>query len=305
MLRTFQIDAATLSAPYAWYFIGIEKGYYAEEGIKLELLTAASNTSVPSVLAGEMPFTSGSSAALTAILKGGALKIILTNMDRPGYELWSNRPEVRSLADLQGKMVGIIGRGDTMEIATRIVLGKAGLDPNGVAFVPLGAGAARLAALQSGSVDAAVLGVSDVQRYQQGGAKGVRLSDMTRDVRMLFSGLATSDRLIREDPNLVAGFVRATIKSREYFRRYKEQTLQILATYNHSGRDVNEPDYDNVLATMTADGTLDEDTQSADAKIRAAIVGAETIRPAAEIYDYSVVRTVNEELRRSGWQPSP
>jgi ABC-type nitrate/sulfonate/bicarbonate transport system substrate-binding protein len=302
-VQSLQIDVAVRDAPYAFYFIGIERGYYAEEGLSVELVSSAGSTSVASVLAGEMPFTTASSASLSAILKGGPLKIILTNMDRPAYELWSSQPEIRTLADLQGKSVGIISRGDTMEVSTRLAMRKAGLDADSIAFTPLGPGTARLAAVQSGAVAAAVLGIGDAYRLRQEGPKGNEVADLGQEVRMLFNGLATSDRLLREDPGFVTRFLRATIKSREYFRAFKDETLAIVSQYNGAPREVNEPDYDSIVATFTPDGTLPEDVQVADAGVRAELIGAPTVRSPAEIYDYSLARTIYAELKRSGWQP--
>jgi NitT/TauT family transport system substrate-binding protein len=304
-LQPLAIDVAVRDAPYAFYFIGIERGYYAEEGLAIDLVSSGGSTSVAAVLSGEMPFTTASSASLSAILKGGPLKIILTNMDRPAYELWSSQPEIRTLADLEGKSVGIISRGDTMEVSTRLAMLQAGLDPDTVAFTALGAGTARLAAVQSGAVQAAVLGIGDAYKLRQGGPKGYEVADLGREVRMLFNGLATSDRLLREDPDLVTRFLRATIKSREYFRTYKEETLRIVGKYNDAAREVNEPDYDSIIATLTPDGTLPDDVQVADAAVRAGLIGAPTVRPPAEIYDYGVTRAIYADLKRTGWQPTP
>jgi NitT/TauT family transport system substrate-binding protein len=304
-LQSVQIDVAVRDAPYAFYFIGIERGYYAAEDLEVELVTSGGSTSVASVLAGEMPFTTASSASLSAILKGGPLKIILTNMDRPAYELWSSQPSVRTLADLQGRSVGIISRGDTMEVSTRLAMRQAGLDAERIAFTPLGAGTARLAAVQSGAVDAAVLGVGDAYKLRQQGPRGYEVADLGREVRMLFNGLATSDRLLHDDPGLVTRFLRATIKSREYFRAFKEETLAIVSQYNGASRDVNEPDYDSIMATFTPDGTLPEDVQIADAAVRGELIQAPTVRGPNEIYDYSRARTIYAELKQSGWHPQP
>jgi NitT/TauT family transport system substrate-binding protein len=305
VLRSVPIDVAVKDAPYAFYFIGMEKGYYAEEGLAVELVSSAGSTSVASVLSGEMPFTTAASASLSAILKGGPLKIILTNMDRPAYELWSSGPEIRTLSDLQGKSVGIISRGDTMEVSTRLAMLQAGLDADAVAYMPLGAGTARLAALESGAVPAAVLGIGDAYKLRQDGPRGHEVADLSREVHMQFNGLATSDRLLHDDPDLVRRFVRATIKSREYFKAYKEETLRIVAQYNGASREVNEPDYDSIIATLTPDGTLAEDVQVADSIVRAGLIGAPDVAPPEQIYDYSLARSIYAELRRTGWEPKP
>jgi ABC-type nitrate/sulfonate/bicarbonate transport system substrate-binding protein len=250
-----------------------------------------------------MPFTTAASASLSAILKGGPLKIILTNMDRPAYELWSSRPDIRTLGDLQGQAVGVISRGDTMEISTRLALKQAGLDPDGVAYTALGPGTARLAAVESGALPAAVLGIGDAYKLRQAGPKGHPVADLGRDVKMLFNGLATSDRLLKEDPDLVMRFLRATIKSREFFRAHREATLQIIGQYNGAAREVNEPDYDSIIATMTPDGTLPDEVQTTDTAVRAALLSMPSVRPSSEIYAYGLTRRINQELRTAGWQP--
>ena len=303
--RTIKLDIANTSAPYAWYYVGQAKGYFAEEGIQLEPTTTNGSVGIPAVLSGEMPFTTGAAASLTAILKGGDLRVVFANLDRPSFELWSARPDIHTLQDLVGQTVGVIGRGDTTEISTRLALQRAGIDPDSVAYTPLGAGQQRLAALLAGSIAASPLGVSDVQRLKQStGYKGVLIANL-RDARMLFNGLATSERLIREDPALVEGFTRAIMKSRLYIRAHKEETLQILEQASSSDRSIVEPDYDSAVDSMTPDGTIDEDTQRTDTEVRAALVGVPTPKSIDQVYDFSFVRKANDELARTGWQPAP
>ncbi len=303
--RTIKVDYASYSAVYAPHFIAAEKGYYAEEGLAMEMVQAPGTTGIAAVLSGETHFTTSASSSLSAILTGSPMKIVYTNADRPGYELWSSAPEIRTLSDISGKSVGIAGRGDTMEISTRLLLAKHGLNPDGVTFAALGFGSGRLAAVESGAVAAAILGVADVERLKQDGPpSGHRLADVSQEVKMLYTGVATGDRLIAEDPQLVYTFLRGTLKAREYFKRYKDETLAILGKYNELPREINEPDYESVLTTMTEDGTLAPDVQAADAKVRAEIIGAESQRPTSEMYDYSFVTRAHEELSRAGWQPA-
>src|SRR5579884_1025546 len=128
-LRHVKVAFPAKDAHYAPYLIAIEKGYYAQEGIEVEILDAAGNIGVDSVIAGDAQFTTSASVALSAILKGAPLKIIFSHMDRPDYEIWSSQPNVQQLGDLQGKAVGVIGRGDSTEISARMVFAQRGLDP--------------------------------------------------------------------------------------------------------------------------------------------------------------------------------
>ena len=298
-LRKVTADFAAKTAHYAPHFIAIDKGYYADERIALEIVGGG----VAALLAGQSNFTTSPSSLLTAILKGANMKIVYTNLDRPNYQLWSSQPGVRTLQDLPGKSVAVYSRGDTMEICARLLLIKAGLDPNGVAYTALGSDPVVFSAVTAGSVTAGFLTVADVENLKRVGPKGSLLADTSKDVKMLFTGVGTSDKLLQQEPTLVEGFLRATIKGREYYKRYKDETVAILMKYNGGSRDANSADYDSVLATMTDDGTLSTEVAATDTKVRASLIGVSTVRPLDEIYDYRLVQKIYAALRQSHWQP--
>jgi len=298
-LRKVTADFAAKTAHYAPHFIAIDKGYYADERIALEIIGGG----VAALLAGQSTFTTSPSSLLTAILKGADMKIVYTNLDRPNYQLWSSQPEVKTLQDLSGKSVAVYSRGDTMEICARLLLIKAGLDPNGVAYTALGSDPVVLSAIMAGSVTAGFLTVADVEHLKRVGPKGSLLADTSKDVKMLFTGVGTSDKLLQQDPSLVEGFLRATIKGREYYKRYKDETVAILMKYNGGSRDANSADYDSVRATMTDDGTLSTEVAATDTRVRAGLIGINTVRPLNEIYDYSLVKKIYADVRQSNWQP--
>jgi ABC-type nitrate/sulfonate/bicarbonate transport system substrate-binding protein len=302
-LRHLRVAFPAKDAHYAPYLIAIEKGYFAQEGLEVEILDAAGNVGVDAVIAGDAEFTTSAGVALSAILKGAPLKIVFSHMDRPNYEIWSSQPGIQQIGDLEGKAVGVIGRGDSTEISTRMALIKRGLDPNGVAYTALGPGGSRLAAVQSGAVAAAVLSITDVEQLKKVDPRSHLVLDVANDVSMLFNGAATTDRLLRDEPAVVAGFLRAVLKGREYFKQYRDETLDVVGRYNGQPRETTEPVYRSIVPAMTADGTLSDDAQRADAKVRAALIGADGVRPIEQIFDYATVRRVGGELQRSGWRP--
>ena len=70
-------------------------------------------------------------------------------------------------------------------------------------------------------------------------------------------------------------------------------------------RDANEADYDDTLPILTEDGTAPLDDARADAALRAQLNGIEQVPPVEQMYDYSLVREAYQELRASGWKPTP
>lgn len=173
-----RFSVAAVTGSYMDEFVAIEKGYHREEGLSVEMIRAGGGIATQALLAGDLHFSTSAGSALSAMLRGAEIKVVYTNIDRPGYQLWSGRSEIKQLKDLQGKRVDVTSRGDTQELSVRLLLRKHGIDANSVAYVPVGFGAQRLAALQAGSVDAVPLGAGDFAQLKQ--PKGHMLGDTER-----------------------------------------------------------------------------------------------------------------------------
>jgi NitT/TauT family transport system substrate-binding protein len=144
----------------AWpFYIAIEKGFFAAEDIAIDKIFAPSSAAVIlQATAGALDMTVEGAFVdvIRAIEKGSPLAIVRILVQTPPYELLS-KPSIKSLKELKGKTISIGGPKDV----TRIYLDRM-LEPNGVKdsevdLVFAGASSARLTALQSGAVDAAIL----------------------------------------------------------------------------------------------------------------------------------------------------
>jgi len=303
-VERIRVSFAALTAIYAPHLIAQEKGYYAEEGIDMEIERAGGGVATPALIAGELQYSTSAATALSAMLKGAPLKVIYTNTDRTLDELWSSTPEIRTLRDLVGKTVGVQTRGDTMEIQTRLILAKYGIDPATVTITAMGVGSQRLAAIETGAIPAAILSISDVAQLKESGTRGHRLADLRGEIQMLYTGLATSDQELQQHRDRAKRFLRATVKGREYYRAFKEETLRIMEQYNDVGRDAVEADYDATLQALTDDGSMPVEVQRADAVVRAQVNDVDEVPPVEQMYDYRLIQEIYRELTASGWKPA-
>jgi NitT/TauT family transport system substrate-binding protein len=302
-LRRVRVGMTTYSASYMDELAAQDRGYFREEGLEVEFLLAGGGVTTPALIAGELEFSTSASSALTSMLQGADLRVIYTSLDRASYQLWSSTPDVRSVADLVGKRVGIQTRGDTHEIAVRLLLRRHGIDPNAVAYVATGSGAARISAIEAGAVDAATLAPRDFAQLAQ--PRGNLLADVEKEIKLVYTGVATSAQLLREQTALVARFLRAVVKGREYARRYREPMIDILEKYSPDGREVNELDYDTNVRTLTDEGWVADDVLRDEVATRAELVGATNPPAPSELFDYRLVKQAYADLRASGWQPAP
>ena len=175
-----------------------------------------------------MQFSASTGSSVSAILKGAKLKVVMVGQDRPGAQIWSSDPSVKSLKDLKGKQIGIQSRGDTGEMAILALLRKEGLPRDYVAFTPMGTGNIRVAALKAKSLPAVLLNWFE-NRQSAAGRPGWRTNGdrFYGDVRMPYNGLATSNDLIRSNPDLLNRFIRASMKGTAYTLAFHEESVQI------------------------------------------------------------------------------
>jgi ABC-type nitrate/sulfonate/bicarbonate transport system substrate-binding protein len=169
--------------------------------------------------------------------------------------------------------------------------------------MPVGFGAARLAALQAGAVDAVPLGAGDFAQLKQ--PRGHMLGDTEKEIRFAYVGLAVASRLLARQPNLVERFLRAVIKGREYARRYRAQTIAILDRYTQRKREFNEIDYDSTLPVLTPEGWVADEILKEDVAMRAELVGVAAPGDISRFFDYSIVKKIYRDLHSTGWKPAP
>ena len=297
--ETVKLSYAEPAADYVGFFIAVEKGFYAKEGIDVELVRAGGGIATPALISGDIQFSTSASSAISAILRGARLKVISVTEDRPDYQLWASGPSIQTFDDLRGKQVGVITRGDTGEIALRYALMTRRLPPDFIAFTPLGPGPARLATLASKTLPATLLywletsAISGDRKFDHAHL----LTDLRREVRMVFNGLATSDKLIANQPGLVRRFVHATLEGIAYAKAHRDQAVDILARYEKSSIDAAGAEYDHIVPAIVSDGIVPQDLQARELRLRAEMLGIakDGNLPPSKVFDFTFVRSASSQ----------
>src|SRR5215475_9484886 len=158
-LKRMRVAAPSIVIDFAPLWIAQEKGLFREEQIEVEITYIQGNIrGVQSLLAGEVQAgIAGSAGPIAARAAGEDTVIVAVPMNRLDYTFVTRQP-FKSPSDLNGKKVGIGSLGGSDEVATRIALEHLGADSNSVTRLQIGGSAERLAALRTGSVDAANIG---------------------------------------------------------------------------------------------------------------------------------------------------
>lgn len=135
-----------------------EAGYFAEEGLDVELVNIpSSNRSIAALLAKDVQIGWADAGNLIdAIVQGGDVRAIQAVTNRLVFSVMT-KPEIRSPSDLKGKRIGITSRGSSTHTAGVQALKVWGLTERDVSFVPLQEVPNILAGLIAGQLDAGVV----------------------------------------------------------------------------------------------------------------------------------------------------
>jgi ABC-type nitrate/sulfonate/bicarbonate transport system substrate-binding protein len=283
------------------YPIAQQKGYAKEEGLDQRVIFVAPTTSIQAMLGGDVQFTGAGSSALVSIARGNTpLKVVVATNDRV-LQWLVTRPEISSPKDLKGKRIATTGVAAIATFMLKQILTKHGLDGNkDVTYLDVGQGN-QLAALLGGGFDAAVLSVE--QRYLALD-KGMReMFFMGNEVKNSWGTLATTDKVIKENPKLVASFARATLKALRYIRQDKEGTISALLKFSGVSGQQAARLYDDLIGTFTRNGAVDDETQKNDLHIIRQVTNAGETLPNARAYDFSFVLEADQQLTKAGWKP--
>jgi ABC-type nitrate/sulfonate/bicarbonate transport system substrate-binding protein len=146
-------------APANWpIFVAKEGGYYQKYGLDAKLVFAVHPAGIAMVVSGEAQMTNyPMDQAMQAAMRDGSLVIVGSPLNRGLFAMMTTR-SVNNIRDLKGKRIGVSQIGDPPYSFAEALLGKAGIGPRDVSWVPLGTdGNGRVAALVGGRVDATMV----------------------------------------------------------------------------------------------------------------------------------------------------
>ena len=227
-LKKMRIAIPSIVIDFAPLWIAREKGFFRDERVEAEITYIQGNIrGVQSLLAGDVQVgIAGSAGPISARAAGEDTIIVAVPMNRLDYTFVARQP-VKSPSDLNSKKIGIGSVGGADEVATRIALEHLKVDPASVTKLVIGGSAERLAALRSGSVDAANIGGAT---FIGGGAGLHKVIDLLElGVEFPFTAIFTTRRYAQANREAVLAMIRGYMRGVRFFQQNKEESITITA----------------------------------------------------------------------------
>ena len=283
------------------FYVGIEKGYYKQEGMDVELILMRAPVANLSLIGGNVNFSTVPAAALNAALRGAPLRVIYSTFYRPMHWLYA-KPQIRDVKELRNKRIGVDGRGGAMEMLMREILEKNGIkDEKSTPLLALGVQSARFTALEAGVVDATIL-TFPLNFTAESAGFAQLASFLEQDDMVQLAGTLVLREPI-SDPSSVEKFLRGTMKGFLFARANRAETAAILGRRLKINNDLALRIYDLARPGMSPDGTVREDLQKKVLDQTVELVGLKQSPPSQKFFDFSMLRKVRAELEAKKWAP--
>ena len=229
--NNLKIGYGAFSLGYALIWVTKEGRLFDRNGLDVDVLYLESNLVRTALISGEVPFGGMSGAAMAAPrLQGADLVTVLGFQNHLPFR-FVVRPEIRSVADLKRKRVGVAGFGLLAERAARLVISKLGLNPDkDVILLQTGGESTRLTALVTGSIDATVLNPPLHKRAVEAGM--TVLANMEEmGIPFQNSALVTTQRYIAKNPEVMRRLTKAFVEGIHLIKTNPEVTKHAIAKY--------------------------------------------------------------------------
>lgn len=212
---------------FAPYYVGIERGFFAAQGINLTIEHRQETDGAKLVATGEIPFAVVSGEQVLLGRQQGLPLVYVFEWFNQYPVGIASRQElgITTPADLAGHSVGTPVKEGASYIGLEALLASASLTDADINLQTTGY--AQVDTLASGMVDAVVIYVNNepVQLEAQGiPINLIRVSDYAN---LVSNGLVTSEEMIRRNPALVRAMVVALAESIQYTIEHPDEAFEI------------------------------------------------------------------------------
>jgi NitT/TauT family transport system substrate-binding protein len=293
VLITHSSDSVSI-APLLY---GIDRGLYRQEGIDLTFRILRGELAVSSIVSGkDVDYLYGAGTAFFAGVRGLPMKVFSYDFKSVLFYLMGS-PRIQSGQDLKGKKIAVASLSGTGAAAARASLKALGVDADrDVTMIVIGAASVRMAAMDSGSVEAAIMPVPWNIRMKQKGFKELIFAGKVMSQPL--TGLATSKEKAEKNPEQLKKMLRGFMRTMGAVKQDKAGVAGFISKKFGLDSTAAEETYRIMVQTMTDDGTIPEAELKDLLEQAKQETGVKRDVALKEIVDFSLLRQLAKEIGR-------
>ena len=226
-----RISYSAINATQAFLWVAQEKGFFAKHGLEGELLYINSGTmNIAALVGGSVQIAGGGPVSIEARLRGVKLTILGNPLPWLASNLISH-PDIKSVADLPGKIAGISRFGSSTDQGFRYLFRKNGFNvERDLKMLQMGGDASRIGALKAGTIQYTFLGAAATDQAR---AQGFRVLATAKQMAIPFpwTSVVVDEGWLNKSRELAYRYLKCGTEAIVYMKRNRADSERIIAKY--------------------------------------------------------------------------
>jgi ABC-type nitrate/sulfonate/bicarbonate transport system substrate-binding protein len=281
------------------YYFGKDKGFFAPELIEPQLVMMSPPTAIAALVAGELDFSSTTGAATSAIMRGLPLKRYFYVQAEPAHVLLA-QPEIRSIQDLSGKIIGVTALTDAVGMSTTMILKGNNIDTTRTTQLAMGVTDNAIKAFTTRKIAATLLAPPYAEELE---AKGYnKLAEARAYAPLSFIGLVSSIDTVKKNPVRAQAMITGLYRTMVYIHNpaNRNEVIQYIGRYHGIDLGLAEKAFATQMQSYSKDGT--KPRKAVEREIEIYRDTLKIVKPFTpdDLEDMSLLKRIQEELSTQG-----
>ena len=225
---------SSIAATSVSTWIPKEAGIYQKYGLDVNTVYVSGAQAISTLISGDTQIVQGSgAAAVLSRLSGSDVTIIGTTINVVPMSLVTT-PDIGRVQDLKGKTFGVSRFGSLTDIGLRKAVSEFGLDPaTDIKMIQTGGVPEILLFMQQGVIKGGLISSPTLERAKELGYKELlNLGEIK--YRYPGTALVTTGSFIRNRPQTLNRFLKATLEGIKYAKANPDFTVRVLGKYTRN-----------------------------------------------------------------------
>ena len=275
--------------------LAIEKGYFKELGLDVKVINTKCDIAVTALLTGDLQATGCVGSASRFIASQNVpVRTVIWLFKKPTFYVVA-RPDIKSAAELRGKVVGISSFGSDTDLSMKIFAQSGKLDPEkDIKRIVTGATSTRLQGLKAGTIDATTLSPPFNVYAEQMGLRVLAYVGDFLDFPQ--SGFTISEATLKSKRELIKRLLRGTLRVLQFTLKNRAETVRFIARDYKLQEPIADKVYTSLLPAMSENGLATDKGLRMMVETLGTAVGKNVDFPPERLVDYTLLREVQKEM---------
>src|SRR5207253_1221722 len=222
--QRIRIAYASRSSSAMPQYVAQTKGFFKLEGLETELIQMNPRLGATAVVNGDVTFATPFVSTFRGAVQGLPIKVVFVHLKKGPYFLMV-RNEIKDVQQLRGKKIGVATIKGADQLVAEEMLQAKGFNPALLQPVGIGDAPVRMQALISGVVDAVCVSPPHDLLLKRMGFPALAGPP---EIGLPVAGMFTSDRLLRENPQLVKRTLKALLRAHQFILENRQDTIPMM-----------------------------------------------------------------------------